>query len=449
MTADEAEQVVTGRVQRLAAELDHRSVDQHHPDAEQIVGGDAIFQAVGAAGIHADIAADRAGELRARIWCIEKPVRGDAFRDVQIGDAGLNHGDAVRQIDFKDAVHLRQAEHDGILLRNGAAGERSAGAAGHDGNAVTVAITHDSRNFSRGARQGDGERQAAIGNEGIGLERHQLARLMNQAFGRQKIGEIGNDPGAARQHISARGEKRNGVGHGVLSDPDDLKSRRKDDCAAGRQPLPPVNRLSTFPKVAQMLSTYVKRGKNHENRMTNLGDLEIFAKVVSTGSMSLAGRTLGFSPAVVSKRIKRLEDRLGTRLLQRTTRQISLTEAGQGFYDRVLGILAGLEEAEFYISGRSAQMHGTLKVSAPTSFGRMHIAPHLKAFMQAHPELAINLVLTDEFSDIVGGGFDLAIRIAELTDSSLVARRLRPCAGCSAPRPIISLCMASPGISTI
>ncbi|MGO7426192.1 substrate binding domain-containing protein, partial [Rhizobium ruizarguesonis] len=73
-----------------------------------------------------------------------------------------------------------------------------------------------------------------------------------------------------------------------------------------------------------------------------------------------------------------------------------------------------------------AQMHGTLKISAPTSFGRMHIAPHLKDFMEEHPELAINLVLTDEFSDIVGGGFDLAIRIAELTDSSLVARRLAP-----------------------
>ena len=158
--------------------------------------------------------------------------------------------------------------------------------------------------------------------------------------------------------------------------------------------------------------------------MTNLGDLEIFAKVVSAGSMSLAGRMLGFSPAVISKRIKRLEDRLGTRLLQRTTRQISLTEAGQGFYDRVLGILAGLEEAEHYISGSSAQMHGTLKVSVPTSFGRMHVAPHLKAFMDAHPELAINLVLTDDLSDIVGGGFDLAIRIAELTDSSLVARKL-------------------------
>ncbi|NKJ40499.1 LysR family transcriptional regulator [Rhizobium sp. SG570] len=159
---------------------------------------------------------------------------------------------------------------------------------------------------------------------------------------------------------------------------------------------------------------------------TNLGDLEIFASVVATGSMSLAGRALGFSPAVISKRIKRLEDRLGTRLLQRTTRQISLTEAGQGFYDRVLAILAGLEEAEAYIAGRSAQMQGTLKISAPTSFGRLHIAPHLISFMQAHPELAINLVLSDEFVDIVGGGYDLAIRIAELTDSSLVARRLAP-----------------------
>lgn len=160
--------------------------------------------------------------------------------------------------------------------------------------------------------------------------------------------------------------------------------------------------------------------------MTNLGDLEVFARVVVTGSMSMAGRALGFSPAVISKRIKRLEDRLGTRLLQRTTRQISLTEAGQGFYDRVLAILAGLEEAESYVSGRATQVQGMLKISAPTSFGRMHIAPHLKPFMQAHRDLAIHLDLSDEFTDIIGGGFDLAIRIAELTDSSLVARRLAP-----------------------
>ncbi|MGL3606007.1 LysR family transcriptional regulator [Rhizobium sp. G187] len=160
--------------------------------------------------------------------------------------------------------------------------------------------------------------------------------------------------------------------------------------------------------------------------MTNLGDLEVFVRVIAAGSMSTAARDLGLSPAVVSKRIKRLEDKLGTRLLQRTTRQISLTEAGQGFYERVLTVLGGLEEAEAFASGRSSEVAGTLKISAPTSFGRMHVAPHLKPFMQAHPDLTINLILSDEFTDIVGGGFDLAIRIAELHDSSLVARKLAP-----------------------
>lgn len=160
--------------------------------------------------------------------------------------------------------------------------------------------------------------------------------------------------------------------------------------------------------------------------MTNLGDLEIFSRVIAMGSMSAAGRALGLSPAVISKRVKRLEERLGTRLFQRTTRQISLTEAGQGFYERIVGILAGIEEAEAFVSGRSGAARGMLRISAPTSFGRMHIAPHLKTFMDSHPELLVNLVLTDDFSDIVGGGFDLAIRIGELSDSSLVARRLTP-----------------------
>ncbi|WP_083220276.1 LysR family transcriptional regulator [Hoeflea olei] len=160
--------------------------------------------------------------------------------------------------------------------------------------------------------------------------------------------------------------------------------------------------------------------------MNNLGDLEIFARVVSAGSMSAAGRELGLSPAVVSKRLRRLEDRLGTRLMQRTTRQISLTEAGQGFYERVVAILAGIEEAEAFVSRRSALARGVLKVSAPTSFGRMHIAPHINKFMQANPDLGVNLMLRDEFVDIVGDGYDLAVRIAELSDSSLVARKLAP-----------------------
>lgn len=160
--------------------------------------------------------------------------------------------------------------------------------------------------------------------------------------------------------------------------------------------------------------------------MTSIADLEIFARVVSAGSLSAAGRELGLSPAVVSKRLKKLEDRLGTRLLQRTTRQLALTEAGQGFFERVVAVIAGIEEAEAFVMRRSMQPRGTLRISAPTSFGRMHVAPHLGAFMGENPDLSISLVLSDEFVDIVGEGFDLAIRIAELSDSSLVARRLAP-----------------------
>ncbi len=152
--------------------------------------------------------------------------------------------------------------------------------------------------------------------------------------------------------------------------------------------------------------------------------MEIFARVVTAGSLSAAGREIGLSPAVVSKRLRKLEDRLGTRLLQRTTRQISLTEAGQGYFERVVAILASIEDAETFVSRRSAIARGTLKVSAPTAFGRRHVAPHLKPFLDANPELALQLELSDEFVDIVGEGFDLAIRIAELPDSSLVARRL-------------------------
>lgn len=160
--------------------------------------------------------------------------------------------------------------------------------------------------------------------------------------------------------------------------------------------------------------------------MGNFGDLEIFARVVGAGSMSAAGRELGLSPAVVSKRLRRLEDRLGTRLLQRTTRQIAMTEAGQGFYERVVAILAGVEEAEAFVTRRSAIARGTLKISAPTSFGRMHIAPNLGAFMESNADLNVNLLLSDDLVDIVGEGFDVAIRIAELADSSLVARKLAP-----------------------
>lgn len=160
--------------------------------------------------------------------------------------------------------------------------------------------------------------------------------------------------------------------------------------------------------------------------MDHLGDLDVFARVVTAKSMSAAGRELDLSPAVISKRIRRLEERLGVRLLQRTTRQLALTEAGQGFYERVVSILASVEEAEAWVSRGSDTVRGVLRVSAPTSFGRMHIAPALARFLEQHPAISIDLVLTDALVDIVGEGFDVAIRIADLQDSSLVARRLAP-----------------------
>lgn len=156
------------------------------------------------------------------------------------------------------------------------------------------------------------------------------------------------------------------------------------------------------------------------------GDLEIFARVVTAGNMSAAGREMGLSPAVVSKRISHLEERLGARLFQRTTRQLTLTEAGQGFYDRVVNILAGIEEAEAYVTRRNAIPRGTLRVTVPTAFGRMHIAPYLGKFLEDYPDMRLDMELSDNLIDIVGEGFDAAIRIAELEDSSLVARKLAP-----------------------
>ena len=167
-------------------------------------------------------------------------------------------------------------------------------------------------------------------------------------------------------------------------------------------------------------------GAEADGSVTDIADMEIFARVVTAGSLSAAGRELGLSPAMVSKRLRRLEDRLGIRLLQRTTRQIALTEAGHGYFERVVAILASIEEAETFATRRSDQPRGLLKVSAPTSFGRRHVAPHLRAFLEANPDLGLHLDLSDEFVDIVGEGFDLAIRIGELPDSSLVARRLAP-----------------------
>lgn len=161
--------------------------------------------------------------------------------------------------------------------------------------------------------------------------------------------------------------------------------------------------------------------------MTSIADLEIFARVVTAGSMSAAGRELDLSPAVVSKRISHLEARLGTRLFHRTTRQLQLTETGRGFYERVVQILSTVQEAEAFVSSGHERAGGTLRITAPIAFSRLHIAPYVGSFMKRYPDVSIEIIATDQMVDIVKDGIDVAIRNAELDDSSLVSKKLAPC----------------------
>lgn len=160
--------------------------------------------------------------------------------------------------------------------------------------------------------------------------------------------------------------------------------------------------------------------------MPSISDLQIFARVARTGNMSAAGREMGLTPAVVSKRISHLEEGLGARLFQRTTRQLMLTETGVGYFKRVVEILNLCDEAEDFISHRNTAPRGVLKVSVPTSFGRLHVAPHIADFLARYPEIRLDVHVADTPVDIVREGFDLAIRTGELADSSLVALRLAP-----------------------
>lgn len=161
-------------------------------------------------------------------------------------------------------------------------------------------------------------------------------------------------------------------------------------------------------------------------KTTDLLDYEIFARVIKAGSLSAAARELHSSPAMISKRVTRLEDRLGVRLLQRTTRRVTPTDVGHSFYERVLSVLAAVEDAENFAAIDSERPRGVLKVSLPTAFGRLHVAPRLKTFLDMYPDLRLRVDLDDDYVDLVAGSFDLAVRIGTLPDSSLVARRLAP-----------------------
>ncbi len=153
-------------------------------------------------------------------------------------------------------------------------------------------------------------------------------------------------------------------------------------------------------------------------------DYRLFATAIERGSLSAAGRELGLSPAAASKRLAAMETRLGARLIHRTTRRLTPTEAGRGFYEAVRTILAAADAAEAQVAGRAARPSGTLRISAPTSFGRLHVAPTLPAFLDAYPAVQVELLLDDGFTDLMADRIDVAVRIAPAPASAGLAARL-------------------------
>ena len=158
--------------------------------------------------------------------------------------------------------------------------------------------------------------------------------------------------------------------------------------------------------------------------MDKYQEMRVFTAVVDAASFVAAGDALGISKAAVSRYVSELEQRLGVRLMHRTTRKLSLTPEGELFLARCRDILASIDASEAEISTRSVTASGLLKVSVPVSFGISHLAPLWSEFLDRHPQITLDIQLADRVIDLVDEGFDLAVRIARLPDSSLVSRRL-------------------------
>jgi DNA-binding transcriptional LysR family regulator len=160
--------------------------------------------------------------------------------------------------------------------------------------------------------------------------------------------------------------------------------------------------------------------------MDKFAHMQIFVGIVEAGSISGAAERLGLAKSVVSRRLAELEARLGASLIQRTTRRLNLTDSGRAYYARCVAILSDLDEAESAVSQAHGSLKGGLRVALPLSFGLLHLAPLIQEFMTRHPEVRFDLDFNDRQIDLMQEGFDLAIRIATLEDSSLIARRLAP-----------------------
>ncbi|MEL6449532.1 MAG: LysR family transcriptional regulator [Pseudomonadota bacterium] len=158
--------------------------------------------------------------------------------------------------------------------------------------------------------------------------------------------------------------------------------------------------------------------------MSRLQALQHFVAVVEAGSFTAAADRLGVAKSAVSRRVRELEQRLGAQLLNRTTRATDLTDSGRAFYERAVRVLADLDEAEAAVAQRGGRLIGTLRVALPLSFGTLHMAAPIAAFLEAHPEIDLQVDLNDRRVDLVSEGMDLALRIGHLRDSTLIARKL-------------------------
>lgn len=161
--------------------------------------------------------------------------------------------------------------------------------------------------------------------------------------------------------------------------------------------------------------------------MDRLHSMTIFVAVVKEESFTAAAEKIGLSRARVSKSVMQLETHLGARLLNRTTRRLSLTETGRIYFERCCSILSDIEEIEGIASEQTSTAHGQLTISAPTSFGILHLKEAIPQYIKRYPQVKISLSLSDRFIDVVAEGFDVVLRIAELEDSSLIARKIAPC----------------------
>ena len=160
--------------------------------------------------------------------------------------------------------------------------------------------------------------------------------------------------------------------------------------------------------------------------MDTLAGMEAFVGVVETGSFSAAARHLGLSRALVGKRVAALENELGAQLLNRTTRQVSVTGPGAEFYEYCRRIIDEFDLARNELTNNQTSPQGLIKLNAPMSFGQLCLAPALLGFKDQYPDIAIHLSLSDHYVDVVAEGFDLVLRIGDLEDSSLISRHLSP-----------------------